>query len=625
MSTVSSRQSMNSGADYRSNSVSPPDVIRNCIMHALESSSSDALLKCLAGSEWTREYALCRVGEILQEHLKPLAIQISKDGFAPCKSCKEKQRIIDTHIQQAESRANSNGVLNSSNKTLSKQLDEAIFMKNSMENQILKLKEEIGSNAEHITELKRDRHRLEVEMGQLEKKLVDTSTRYQKVTENTDKVFLERDQMQNESDKIEKLYKNERRKAANLERELEQIQYSYAQLQKNSTAEMGSLRDHINLLKADNLSLQSQVASLTAEQGSKVDDEKKETMKIMKKLKDLECQFDGLKVINETLEHKVEFYKTQLLQGNASNSAVLAKEVLNEEAKKILITEESMGSRNSNRVNKHPFESFSSFNNRKIREINLEIRDSFGDDFNGSRMKYDSNKFADRLKAENERLKIKLSTLLMQVRHLKELIKVEVSSNRQEMVTIRTIMVKSLETLSHKVRIGFRRNKMINERSYKPAFSPVFENTVKHVKYSDDRKENIETMETRKYQDHKTPLRNFDNRGSYPINNDPYRRDQSNMSPLRSQMSKKRIPELSESRSASKLHMYGRQDYKDDTHTRDHKISSPAMSPSRQSTHYYKHTIDHRPADNRTPNRGHRKAEWENVGDDIMHHLHRKM
>jgi hypothetical protein len=616
---------MNSGVDYRSNSVSPPDVIRNCIMYALESSSSDALLKCLAGSEWTREYALCRVGEILQEHLKPLAAQISKDGFSPCKSCKEKDRIIDNHIQHVESRVNSNGVLNSSNKTLSKQLDEAIFMKNSMEDQILKLKEELGSNAEHITELKRDRHRLEVEMGQLEKKLVDTSTRYQKVTENTDKVFMERDQMQNESDKIEKLYKNERRKAANLERELEQIQYSHTHLQKNSTAEMSSLRDHINLLKADNLSLQSQVASLTAEQGSKVDDEKKETTKILKKLKDLECQFDGLKVINETLEHKLEFYKSQLLLGNASNSALLAKEVLNEEAKKIWTNEESMGSRNSNRINKNPFESFSSFNNRKVREINVEIRDSFGDDFNGSRMKYDTNKFSDRLRAENDRLKIKLSTLLMQIRHLKELVKVEVSSNRQELITIRTIMVKSLETLSHKVRIGFRRNKIFNERSYKSTFSPVFENTVKHVKYSDDRKENIEPMDTRRYHDRKTPLRNIDNRGSYPLNSDPYRRDQSNMSPLRAQISKNRVLELSEPRSANKLHMYGRQDYNDDTYPRDHRILSPARSPSRQAAHYYKYTTDHRAADNRTPNRGHRKAEWENVGDDIMHHLHRNI
>lgn len=623
MSGMSSRQSMGSIGDFKSNSVGPSDIIRNCIIYALESSSSDDLLKCLAGSEWTREYALCRVGEILQEHLRPLSAQISKDGFGQCKHCKEKDKIIETQRQKAESRANSNVALNTSNKTLVTQLEEAVYMRNSMEHQIGKLKEELHANAEQITDLKKDRHRLEVEMGQLEKKLIEASTKYQKVAENTDKVFLERDQVQSESEKIEKLYKNERRKAANLERELEQIQYSHEQLKKNSSAEQSSLRDHINLLKADNLSLQSQVSGLTAELGSKVEDGKKETTKIIKKLKDLECQFDGLKVINETLEQKIEFYKAQLLHGNTGTSAVLAKEVLHEEAKKILNAEDSVGT-NSNKGPNHPFESFSSFNNRKIKELNLEVRDSMASDFGMGNRRHQMDKANDRLRSENERLKVKLSTLLMQVKHLRELVKVEASSSKQEIIAVKTILVKSLDTLAHKVRIGFRRNRILKgdkgfkTMEYSPA--PALESQAKYVKYSEDRKENIDINEPRKHQYAKSPRRQYENTPSYPIKT-VYRREQIQMSPIRNQVTNKRAIEISPSRSTKKLHTYGKPDTGEDIDTRDFRFTSPARSPGRSSMQYFKHSVERRATGLAT--HGHRKSEWEAVGDDLMHHLQR--
>lgn len=623
---MSSRQSMLSGTDYRSSNLSPADIIRNCIMQALESSAADDLLKTLASSEWTKEYALCRVGEILQEHLKPMADRIGKEGLLPCKSCKEKDLIIETIKQQADSRANSNGVLNASNKTLSKQLEEAVFTKTTLDHQNSKLKEELASYTETLTFLKKDRHKLEVEVSQLQKKLMEVTSKCTKLTENNEKANMEKDQVQNESEKIEKLYKNERRKAANLERELEQIQYTHSQLVKTSSSEVSALKDHINLLKADNLALQAQVGNLSAELCSKVDDEKKETHRISKKLRELECQFDGLKVINDTLEKKVEFYKTQLITvGNSNASLAIDKDMLQDDHKRLLSNPEDSGSPYNRIVKANPFESFSSFNNKKVRELNLDIRDSTGEEF--SEVKKPAGKGeAEILRSQNQRLRMKLSAMLMQVRHLHELLKVEIKSNKQEIATMKTILFKGFETLSHKVRMGFRRTRILGgKENIHPGDRLSNEReSSSFVPYSDARKGCIETVITKKSCS-RSP--GFTTDQTNPSYHDAGLK-RLGISPRRNR-GLQEIAGVSPSRSLKKMHFYGKPE-SEEIVTQEFRLNSPNKSQRGLPTQYGKHVGDpgiERLEGNvqaRVGSVSRRKARWEEASDDIMYRLHHR-
>ena len=605
MSVHSSKFSASGAHDSRPGSFISAETIRNCVLEALASSSADDLLRCLAGSDWTREYALCRVGELLQEQLKTLILATPRDvGSAGCKGCKEKDAAVAFYKQQA------NGSLNSaagaaSNKSMAKQLEEAMFMKNSMEHQIMKLKEELHSSAEFVTQMKKERHKIEMDYGDIQKKLIEVNAKVQKITEDHERIASEKEQVQGEADKVEKLYKNERRRAANLERELEQVQYTYTQLHKNSGAEISSLREHISLLKSDNLSLSTQVANLSADNNSKVDEEKKESSKLHKKVKDLECQLDGLKVVNESLEKKVDFYKEQLMKSNPKSTQIFNEYTPIDLGKTNY--EENIPSQNQG-LRANPFESFSSFNQKKVKEINLEVRETSNDKYDPYQ-KFSSTKQIQSLRAENERLKIKLNSIVMQVKHLKELFRVEVNTERQELKNMKSFLLNSFEGISQKVRLHSRRFKVLLDKDMRQRGPPTTENSIRYVNYAEEATYNRGDLYS--------PPRRKEVKERVVHQYPAYQREAK--SPMRGQ-SAKIIQDHPTTGSFKKFHNFGLPE-SSDVETRGFRASSPSRSPAPISP-YRKRGLED----------GHRRMasykesfnDWEALGNDIIQKLHRK-
>lgn len=622
MSINSSKHSISITHDSRPAGLITAETIRNCVMDALVSSSADDLLRCLAGSDWTREYALCRVGELLQDYLRPLlgsgtAQGVNMNSAGGCKACKEKDKQL-AYLRHQQSTVSQNLYVASGpsahDKQLSKQLEEAIYLKSAMEQQLQRLKEELQVNTETISTLKSDRIKADIAGGEWQKKITEAMTKANKAVEDAEHASQERDSALAEADKLERLYKNERRRAANLERELEQLQYTHNQLLKNSGAEITSLREHVSLLKADNLSLITQVSTLSTELNSKSEEEKKETNKLSKKLKDLECQFDGLKVTNESLEKKVEFYKEQLLKGGSKSISTTAEFMPQDLVKSNQMHHDETVHASAKEYRGHPFESFSSFNHKRVKELNLEVREALSDNFENLQ-KFTSAKQVQAMKAEIERLRIKLGTVLMQVKHLKELFKVEISTNRQELGNLRGFLFNTMESLSQKFRLQSRRMKILHEKETKVRGPPIpdLPTKNKYLNYGEDRKERM--------YERSSPPRQRDN-SSRNINTYlNHQKDYTPKSPLKSHSNKRPYDQQPATPgSFKKFHNFGKPET-DEAETKGFKFGSPLRSPARSSPYRRAH-----PDDDSRRNRRYNDSygDWEQLGNDIIQKLNRK-
>lgn len=620
MSVASSKHSVSLNHESRGQALITADTIRNCIMEALASSSADDLLRCLAGSDWTRDYALCRVGELLQEYLRPLISagspltqSYAASLHAACKACKEKDAAIAYYKQQANApHSMVSNTSHASHKSLAKQLEDTSFVKQALEQQVVRLKEELQATADSISMLKSDRVKADIAFSELQKKVVEAQAKAAKASEDIEKADREKETTLAEVDKIERLYKNERRRAANLERELEQLQYTYGQLHKNSTAEISSLREHISLLKTDNLSLTSQIATLTSEINLKAEEERKETIKISKKLKELESQFDGLKVVNDSLEKKVEFYKEQLQKAGARQSGTHFDYAANlDHQKSINHFQEESVHESAKAMRANPFESFSSFNNRRVKELNLEVREASVDQFDNLQ-KFTSAKQVLSLKAENERLKIKLATLLMQIKHLKELFKGEVNTSRQELSNLRIYLFNSLEGVAQKVRLFSRRTKLLNEKDSK---SRAFQKVDASPRYQNIGTQNKEN----RYQ-----IYSPSNRREIPDRNPPLPtklpREVAPRSPYFDRSAKRGVERQTTTGSFKKLHFFGKQD-PEEIETRAFRLTSPLKSPVKNVS-YSRWNPDDDARRNCSYEETH--ENWEQLGDDIIQKLQRK-
>jgi chromosome segregation ATPase len=615
---ASSKQSASIHHDSRQIGLITAETIRNCIMDALASSSADELLRCLAGSEWTRDYALCRVGELIQDYLRPLIMAgsnsqqpFSSGGGVNCKGCKEKEAALGYYKQQASANMNQQGPISqASMKSLAKQLEDTTFTKEALEEQVSRLKEELQATADGISHLKADRVKSDIACCDWQKKVVEAQARVAKACEDAERAERDRETTLTEAEKIERLYKNERRRAANLERELEQLQYTYGQLHKNSSAEISSLREHISLLKIDNLSLTNQINTLSSEINSKADEEKKETIKIMKKLKELESQFDGLKILNDSLEKKVDFYKDQLMKSGNKITTTHFDYTPQEPIKTNHSQHEDSVQGSAKGLRSNPFESFSSFNNRRVKELNLEIREASADQFENLQ-KFTSCKQVQALKAENERLKIKLSTVLMQIKHLKELFKVELNTSRQELDNLKSFLFNSFQGLAQKVRLQSRRLKLLFEKESKSRVQMNFDHPPKFSRHFEENKEN-------RYHLH-SPSKRKEITDKQPSSFIQYHKDISPRSPLRDR-STKRGQDQPTTGSFKKLHYFGKQEI-EEIETKNFRLTSPirssvARSPQRRwnpdETYIRNHSYQET------------NRDWEQLGNDIIQKLHRK-
>jgi myosin heavy subunit len=406
---------------------------------------------------------LLEENDLISKKCKDLQKLHNGNGGAKISDSGSRIQVLEETIRQ----------LKDSNDALARKSDEMEFAKRNIEDHMLALKTEINDTNELNTLLKREKHGLEIELIELNNKLAEITIKANRQKEESEKTNVDSEYLRAEFDKLEKLFKAEKRKSSNLERELDQVKYSHDMLHKNTNEEIRSLRDHNTGLKNENRSLQEKLESQFREMQQRIDEERKANIKNSKRVKELENEEENLRLQVESLLQKVDFYKQQLQAGfQGINPQHLYSE--NNERKSHSLQESMREAPDRPRNN---FESFSSFHH-KVKEITLGIKE----DKEPSIMRLENSykrapSFRD-VKAENEALKAKLSTVLIQLSHLKEVFKLEQSNLKQELAILKNHLFKALELVATRVRMNVRRAVVerpapyIGERPCKSYLSP---------------------------------------------------------------------------------------------------------------------------------------------------------
>ncbi len=406
---------------------------------------------------------LLEENDLISKKCKDLQKLNTGNGGAKISDSGSRIQVLEETIRQ----------LKDSNDNLARKSDEMEFAKRNIEDHMVALKTEITDTNELNTLLKREKHGLEIELIELNNKLAEITIKANRQKEDSEKTNIDSEYLKTEFDKLEKLYKAEKRKSSNLERELDQVKYSHDMLHKNTNEEIRSLRDHNTGLKNENRSLQEKLESQFREMQQRIDEERKSNLKNSKRVKELENEEENLKLQVESLLQKVDFYKQQLQNGFQGITPQHLYSENNERKSQSL--QESM--RDAPDRPRNNFESFSSFHN-KVKEITLGIKE----DKDSQVMRLDNNykrapSFRD-IKAENEALRAKLSTIQIQLTHFKEVFKLEQGNLKQELAMLKNHLFKALELIATRVRMNVRRVVVektapyIGERPCKSYLSP---------------------------------------------------------------------------------------------------------------------------------------------------------
>lgn len=295
--------------------------------------------------------------------------------------------------------------------TMTRKVEDLEFSKGTVEEHLKTLKDEIKETCEKNTELKREKHMLEVEAMELGNKYSETQVERNRIKEDNEKMGNERDYLRIEYEKLEKQVKIEKRKTSNLERELDQMKYSHDTLHRSTMEEIKALRDHNQMLKQEGKSLQDKIENQFKEMQVRLEEERKNGLRGLKKIKEMENEEENLRLQVESLLKKVEFFKAQQKQ-----DSVQAR----------------VDSRDSY-AEKQKFDSFSSFQKR-VKEIGIAPQE-------------DKKHFRS-WKNENDALRIKLSTIALQMGHIKEIYRKECQYFKQEISNLKTSLFQSLQMLT---------------------------------------------------------------------------------------------------------------------------------------------------------------------------------
>lgn len=335
--------------------------------------------------------------------------------------------------------------LKETNESMERKVEEAEYNKRTIEEYMMSLKQEVQEMSDVVSSLKREKHGIEVELIDCNNKITDTSLKLNMQKENMERVVLENEYMKSEMEKLEKNYKTEKRKTTSLERELDQVKYSHEVLLKNSNEELRNLKDHNLLLKTENKTMQEKLELQFREMQSKLDEERKVSVRLREQAKMHENQNETMKLEIESLLQKVNFYKQQGLSGgqhsglmhqNANSSGIVG----------------TFGHSDSEKGRTGGFESFASFQKR-VKEIDVRIKeDSRTNSRDGRHM------------IEPETSKVRLTTLRLQVNHLKELFKAENSALKQELSDLKNFLYKGLESLALRLRMNSRKMQRASSR-----------------------------------------------------------------------------------------------------------------------------------------------------------------
>lgn len=83
------------------------------------------------------------------------------------------------------------------------------------------LKVEISESNELVSDLKKEKHMLELEIIELNNKLADGTVKGNRQKEEVEKNVMDLEYLKTEYDKLEKMFKSEKRRSCTLERDLD--------------------------------------------------------------------------------------------------------------------------------------------------------------------------------------------------------------------------------------------------------------------------------------------------------------------------------------------------------------------------------------------------------------------
>lgn len=264
-------------------------------------------------------------------------IEVLTSRFVETQKIKTSICLPPEEIEKLSKLEHSNKLLKEKHDQIAQRLDEAVLMKHSLESHNNSLKNELATLSDSNSQLRRELHQLEVELLDVKSKLAEQNSISNHFKESLNKKKEELDLMKKEVEDIEKTLKGEKRKSASLETELEKIRYTHDLMHKTISQESKSLRDQNTAIRSENKVLTDKIENIFKEYNTKLEDEKKNTSKFQKTLKELENENDSLKVLVDSLQQKVDFFKqhvalmdNQIRGEKAGNSEVFPSPCLSE-------------------------------------------------------------------------------------------------------------------------------------------------------------------------------------------------------------------------------------------------------------------------------------------------------
>jgi chromosome segregation ATPase len=256
----------------------------------------------LVSSRERKERAHAEEMELLKKKLQEMennVVKKSKD-----KEYKEHIRILEQKFQE---------IRNNSRMSIHR-LEEVEFENGQLRETIQNTKQELVVLGEKMSGIRKEKHRMELDLIESKDKMSELLMQNSGLVEDLAKSQQEVEYIKKQFNETDAMLKIERRKAACLERELDQCKFTVTTLEKNSQELVESLREQTVHLRKEISSLENRLERQLKDSQRKIDEERKISMDAVDKLRKLENSEEALRVTVENLAKKVEFFKEKSLQ-----------------------------------------------------------------------------------------------------------------------------------------------------------------------------------------------------------------------------------------------------------------------------------------------------------------------
>ena len=190
--------------------------------------------------------------------------------------------------------------------------EEQDFEVQQLKNSVLSLKSELQALGETNISERRERHKFEMQLIDAKNRHSELIITLKQTEDKVSHLTSENEYLKSEVLRIETAFKNEKRKACALERDLEQGSYIHQQKDKEQLETHTALQRQVQMLRGENDSLINRMEKTVQESQIRAGRDQREIAGLIQNLRCAETRETDLKLTIEDLEKKLEFYKGKM-------------------------------------------------------------------------------------------------------------------------------------------------------------------------------------------------------------------------------------------------------------------------------------------------------------------------